>query len=139
MGILDNFTATVREKLGVTGDQQQGMLNGLCELLNHPETGGLPGIVDKLKAAGLGHLADGWVSNGPNPPISADQLKNVFSREQLQGFAQKLGIDVDAATKHVAEMLPHVVDQLTPNGQLPTGNVDPAAILAQLKQKVFGS
>ena len=139
MGILDTVTAAIFQKAGSTPEQQHGFLSGICELINHPEVGGLSGLIDKFKAAGMGHIADGWVSHGPNPPVSADQLKKIFSSEQLRSFAQRLGIDADTAQQHLADMLPPVVDNLTPDGKVPSGGMDTAAELACLKEKLFGS
>jgi len=138
MGILESVATAILSKTGASPDQQQGILASVCELINHPDTGGLQGLVEKFKAAGLGHIADGWVSKGPNPPVSADQLQQVFSSDQLRGFAQKLGVDPDAAAKHLADILPHVVDHLTPDGKLPEGGIDTSSAIAMLKKKFFG-
>jgi uncharacterized protein YidB (DUF937 family) len=139
MGILESVAGAIFSKTGASPDQQHGFLSSICELINHPQTGGLQGLVEKFKSAGLGHIADGWVSQGPNPPVTSDQLQKVFSSDQLRGFAQKLGIDPDVATKHLADMLPHVVDNLTPDGKLPAGGIDTSSAVALLKQKLFGT
>ena len=139
MGILESVAGAILSKTGSSPEQQHGLLSSICELIYNPQTGGLQGLVEKFKSAGLRHIADGWVSNGPNPPVSSEQLQKVFSSDQLRGFAQKLGIDPDVATKHLSDMLPHVVDNLTPDGKVPAGDFDCSSAVALLKQKLFGS
>jgi uncharacterized protein YidB (DUF937 family) len=141
MGLLAEMAGGVLSKL--SGSQDPNNPNNLCStilgLINHPEVGGLQGLVEKFKSAGLGHIAEGWVSQGPNPPVTADQLKQVFSSDQLRGFAQKLGIDPDEAANHLAQLLPSVVDHLTPDGTVPQGQLDASIALAALKAKLFGA
>jgi uncharacterized protein YidB (DUF937 family) len=139
MGLLESIEGAIRSKSGRPPEQQPGFLGSICDLITNSQTGGLQGLVEKFKTAGLGQIADGWVAKGPNPPVTSDQLHKVFSPDQLKGFAQKLGIDADMATKHLSDMLPEVVDKLTPDGKLPAGGIDCSSALAQLKQKFFGS
>jgi uncharacterized protein YidB (DUF937 family) len=137
MGLLSDVAGSVLSKLGGSQDQHN-LLSSVLGLINHPQVGGLQGLVEKFKTAGLGHIADGWVSQGPNPPVSSAQLQQVFSADQLRAFAQKLGIDPDQATQHLAAVLPGVVDHLTPNGTVPQGGFDASAVLTSLKAKLFG-
>jgi uncharacterized protein YidB (DUF937 family) len=137
MGFFSDQAGALLSK--VTGSQDQhNLLSSVLGLINRPEVGGVQGLVDKFKAAGLGHLADGWVAQGPNPPVSPGELQKVFSPDQLSAFAQKLGINPEEATKHLAALLPGVVDHLTPNGTVPQGGIDTAAVLGALKAKLFG-
>src|SRR5690349_21294187 len=117
MGLLESVEGAIRSRTGSSPDQQHGFLSSICELITNPQTGGLQGLVEKFKAAGLGQIADGWVAKGPNPPVTPDQLQKVFPPDQLRGFAQKLGIESDMATKHLSDTLPQVVDNLTPDGK----------------------
>ena len=139
MGIFESVASAILTKSGASPDQQQGFLTSICELINNPQTGGLQGLVDKFKAAGLGHIADGWVAKGPNPPVTPEQVQQVIPSDQLRGFAKKLGLDPDDATKHLADMLPHVVDHLTPDGSIPPGGVDTSSAVALLKKRLFGT
>ena len=91
-------------------------------------SGGLSGLLDKVKEGGLGDIADSWVSKGQNLGISADQVKSLMDPERLKGIAEKLGISVDMAADKLAAVLPGVIDKLTPDGVVP----DPDAIAAKL-------
>jgi uncharacterized protein YidB (DUF937 family) len=63
-----------------------------------------------------------WISNGPNPPISPDQLSKVLGSDVLGQFAQKAGVAQGDAASLLASVPPGLVDHLTPNGQLPAAN-----------------
>ena len=105
---------------GSSGNQT--LLTSAVELLNsHP--GGLSGLLETFQNQGLGGLVSSWVGTGQNLPVSADQIRSVLGNEQVQQFAQKLGISPDVASGHLAQMLPSLVDHLTPNGQVPQGNI----------------
>ena len=68
---------------------------------------------------GLGGLAASWVGTGQNLPISADQLQHVLGSDQVKQLAAKAGISPDAAGAALTQLLPGLVDRLTPNGQMP--------------------
>lgn len=88
---------------------------------NHP--GGLPGLLQSFQQQGLGGAVASWVGTGPNQSISADQVQNVLSSDVVKGFAEKLGISPDAATGTLAQVLPALINHVTPNGQVPQGNI----------------
>ncbi len=90
--------------------------------------GGLSGLLGQFGAGGLGDIAESWVGKGDNKGISAAQIKTVLSSEEVQGVADKLGISPDMAADKLAEVLPGVVDKLTPDGVVP----DPDALSDKL-------
>jgi uncharacterized protein YidB (DUF937 family) len=97
------------------------LLNIVMQLINNPQTGGLGGLVESFQQGGLGEVVNSWVSTGQNLPISAEQIKAVLGGGQLQDIAAQLGVSTDQASGSLADLLPQVVDKLTPNGQLPQG------------------
>jgi uncharacterized protein YidB (DUF937 family) len=88
----------------------------------------LPALLDKLGAGGLGDTAASWVSKGSNLPVSADQIKTVLESDQVAAVAAKLGISEDAAAAKIADVLPGIIDKVTPDGVVP----DPDALAANL-------
>jgi uncharacterized protein YidB (DUF937 family) len=116
MSLLDSV-------LGGKGDGQvqASPLVGIITTLL-AQSGGLQGLMGKFSQAGLGQVFSQWVSTGPNPPISGDQVHQVIGSEQIQAIAEKLGIDPAQAAKMVADHLPNIVDRLTPSG-----TIDPKA------------
>ena len=103
------------------------------------QSGGLEGLMNKFSQAGLGNMFSAWVSTGPNPPISAQQIQQVLGSDQVKALAAKLGIDPAQASQVVAEHLPTVVDQLTPQGQVDaTANIEAGltSLIPSLLQKL---
>jgi uncharacterized protein YidB (DUF937 family) len=97
------------------------------QLINN-QPGGLGGLVQSFQQGGLGEVVNSWVSTGQNLPVSAEQLQSVLGGGQLQNIAAQLGVSPEQASGSLADLLPQVVDKLTPNGQLPEGGGD---LLAQ--------
>lgn len=81
--------------------------------------GGLAGLVASFEQAGLGHVAQSWVSNGPNQPVSPQQLQQVFGADRVQSMANQSGMAPQDFLSQLSQHLPRVVDGMTPNGQLP--------------------
>jgi uncharacterized protein YidB (DUF937 family) len=99
--------------------------------------GAVKGVLEKLHLAGLGDVAKSWVGKGANLPISVDQIKSVLGSGQIASIASKLGISTEKATFALAQVLPHAIDHMTPDGAEPTAEAvppDPATITA----KMFG-
>ena len=90
---------------------------------NDGSQGGLGGLMDKFKQAGLGDVAGSWVGNGPNEPISGDQLTNVLGQDTMSGLAEKLGMSQGDAAGQLSNILPGLIDKLTPQGQAPAGGL----------------
>ena len=88
------------------------------------QNGGLQGILTKLQHAGYGQQAQSWIGTGPNLPIDPRILQQVLGQGQLGQIAQQLGITREQASDGVAQMLPQVVDQMTPAGQIPENQSD---------------
>jgi uncharacterized protein YidB (DUF937 family) len=112
MGLLDGLLGG-----GGSAESPLSALNGLIG----GRDGGLGGLVEAFEKAGLGQVAQSWVSTGANLPISADQIQAVLGSGPVAQFAEKLGVDPKLAAGQLAELLPQVVDHLTPNGKVPSG------------------
>lgn len=81
--------------------------------------GGLGGLLSQFQQAGLGHVAQSWVSNGPNHPVSPEQLQGVFGQEQIQGMASQAGMHPQDFLTQLSQHLPNAVHGMTPDGRLP--------------------
>jgi uncharacterized protein YidB (DUF937 family) len=82
--------------------------------------GGLGGLLDKLQKGGLGNAANSWVGSGQNQPASPGQLGSALGPEIIKILAQRSGLSEEDITKQLSQVLPGVVDKLTPQGRLPT-------------------
>jgi uncharacterized protein YidB (DUF937 family) len=118
MGLLDEVLAMA----GSTGAQQGPYATALTAIMgyiNSPQVGGLAGLQGMFQQGGLGHILSSWVGNGQNLPVSASQLQPVLHGGALQQAAEKAGLDPTQLTGMMSTLLPHLVDKLSPNGQLP--------------------
>jgi uncharacterized protein YidB (DUF937 family) len=81
--------------------------------------GGLGGLLDKLRDAGHGNVADSWVGTGQNQSINANDLGSAIGPQVIREIAQRTGLDEQELLKQLSAALPGIVDKLTPNGQVP--------------------
>ncbi len=123
MGLFD---AVAGQLVGALTGANQGASGNLMEavtgLLTNPQTGGLQGLISTFQSQGLGDVVASWVGTGQNLPITAEQLQAVLGNEQVQSMAKGLGISPDLLGGQLAQLLPQVVDKLTPNGEVPQGD-----------------
>jgi uncharacterized protein YidB (DUF937 family) len=82
-------------------------------------TSGLSGLVSAFESKGLGDVVSSWISTGANKPISASQLTTALGSKTVSQFATKAGIGAGEASSTLAALLPAMVNQLTPKGQVP--------------------
>jgi uncharacterized protein YidB (DUF937 family) len=81
--------------------------------------GGLGGLLDQLRSTGYAAQADSWVGTGDNLPISPDVISQVFGRDGLSRIAAQAGVTEDEASAGLSQLLPNVVDRVTPEGRMP--------------------
>ncbi|QJP15446.1 DUF937 domain-containing protein [Starkeya sp. ORNL1] len=81
--------------------------------------GGLGGLLDKLKNGGLADAADSWVSTGQNKPVQPGQLGSALGQQTISDLAKRAGMSEQELLQQLSQVLPGVVDKMTPNGQLP--------------------
>ena len=82
--------------------------------------GGLGGLVNKLQQGGLGDVVNSWVGSGQNQPVSPGQLGSALGPGVIKTLSQMTGVSEDDLSKQLSQVLPGVVNSLTPNGRLPT-------------------
>ncbi|MBK9136799.1 MAG: DUF937 domain-containing protein [Betaproteobacteria bacterium] len=85
--------------------------------------GGLAGLVEQFSQHGMGDIAKSWVGGGQNMPVSPDQLGEVFGNDMLAQLSRQLGMNQGDLLGQMSQVLPQVVDQLTPKGQIPDGDL----------------
>ena len=117
MGLLDSVVGSLTAGNAPGGT---GLLEAVMQLIQN-QPGGLAGLVQSFQQGGLAEIVNSWVSTGQNLPVSGQQLASVLGSGPLQGMAAQLGLSPDQVAGSLADLLPQVVDQLTPNGQLPQG------------------
>jgi uncharacterized protein YidB (DUF937 family) len=118
------------------GGQQGGgglnaqLINAAIGMLsNEGGQGGLGGLAAKFQQAGLGDAMNSWVGTGENQPVDADQVTNALGNDTISDLASKLGMSQGDAAGQLSQILPGLIDKLTPNGQAPSGGLGNAGDL----------
>ncbi|MEO6919947.1 MAG: YidB family protein [Collimonas sp.] len=95
---------------------------------------GSGGLLSAFEGAGLGSVVQSWIGNGQNQAISPDQVQQALGGGHLQELATAAGISPTEAAGHLSEILPELVNKLTPNGQAtaPAGGLDLGSLLGGL-------
>jgi uncharacterized protein YidB (DUF937 family) len=116
MGLLDNLENQAVSSL--LGKSSNPLATNLLQMIQN-QPGGLQGLVQSFHDKGLGGIASSWVGTGQNLPISSDQIHQVLGSDKVKQLAAAAGISPDVAGSAIAQLLPTLVDKLTPNGQVP--------------------
>jgi uncharacterized protein YidB (DUF937 family) len=99
--------------------------------------GGLGGLGHILEQGGMGDQMKSWISSGQNLPISPDQVSRAFGPSRLGQLAEAAGMSHEQAASELSQVLPEMVDGLTPRGSLPQGDDVSQEDLGQLVSRVL--
>lgn len=135
MGLLDDLlgSAAAGGQGGAGGIDLPQVMALVSQLLQ--QSGGLEGLLARLQAGGLGDAAQSWVGTGANQPVSPDALGSALGPELMGALGGLLGGNGSQASSVLAQVLPGLVDQLTPQGRVPEGGtagIDPMSALGSL-------
>lgn len=130
MGLLDSLIGSaVSQMLG--GGNKANLINLVLGMLaggqggqsaGGQSAGGLGSIIEQFTRAGFGQQAQSWVGTGANMPISPEDLMKVFGQGQMQQWGQQLGLNPQETAGSLSSVLPEIINQLTPKGQVTQGN-----------------
>jgi uncharacterized protein YidB (DUF937 family) len=115
---------------GLSGGGARGSGGGMLlqiALMMLQQNGGLEGVLGKFRQAGMGAQADSWVGRGENMNISPGQLQQVFGSGSLNDIASQLGMSQQQAGSTMSQMLPELINQLTPQGEVTSESNDAVA------------
>ena len=135
MGLLDSVLGSVLGGGAGSGGQGGGnLLGAVVGLLgNDGPGGGLGALVGAFQQGGLGNVIQSWISTHANLPISPEQLGGILNSDVVTQLVQKTGLAQGDLMGQLSQLLPQVVDKLTPGGQLPEGGLGNATdLLSQL-------
>jgi uncharacterized protein YidB (DUF937 family) len=152
MGLLDSVLGAVTGNNNLSADGGGGLGGLIGALAQNPQIlqaitgmlgndggqGGLGGLMAKFQLAGLGDVMNSWVGTGANQPISGDQLSQVLGQDTLADLASRIGMDRDAAAGQLSQILPGIIDRLTPQGQAPQGGLGNAGDLMGMLGGLLG-
>ena len=130
MGLLDSVIGALGQARGGAaldanaGGGSGDLLGAVVGMLgNDAAGGGLGGLVSRFAQHGLGDVMRSWIGTGQNLPIGADQLNQVLGCDAIAELARKFGLSHGDMAGQLSQMLPQVIDQLTPHGEVPAGGL----------------
>lgn len=142
MGLLDSLGGILGGGQQQSNDPKAMLIAAAVPLLLKALQGGGAGagqgagggLLSAFEGAGLGSVVQSWIGNGQNQTISPDQVQQALGGGHLQELATAAGISPTEAAGHLSEILPGLVDKLTPNGQAPAagGGLDLGGLLGGL-------
>ena len=86
-------------------------------------SGGVGNVLQRIGQQGYGGQADSWVGAGANQPLPSQAAHELLGPDELARMSSQLGVGADEVAHGVSEILPELVDHLSPQGQLP-GDAD---------------
>lgn len=103
------------------GGNQTALLLMLLPLAMHwvQRNGGMGAVLDRFKQQGYGRHAQSWVDTGRNETLDDQAVQNVVGQDDLRQMAQKLGVPEQQVAQAFAEIMPEMVDKLSPQGRMP--------------------
>ena len=127
MGLLDAVIGALGQGgggAGAGGGTQGQLINVVVGMLgNDSGGGGLGSLVAQFNKSGMGDVIGSWISSGQNLPVSGDQLSQVLGSDTIANIARQLGVSHGDAAGQLSQILPQIVDKLTPHGQAPAGGL----------------
>ncbi len=123
MGLLDALQGGRKPASGGGGDMSALIQAVLAMVAGGGRGGGLQELIRMFQDKGLGDLISSWIGTGGNLPISADQVRRGLGPDLLSQIAGQAGMAPDAAASSLSELLPSLIDKLTPNGNAPNAGL----------------
>jgi uncharacterized protein YidB (DUF937 family) len=133
MGMLDGLIGSVIGNMmggaGAAPGAAPGAGAGANPLLNiafqlMQQQGGLQGLLGTLNQGGMAQQAASWVSQDQNQGVSGDMLKSVLGSGVLGNLGAQHGMDANQVSSGLASMLPELINQMTPQGNVPSNAND---------------
>ncbi len=109
---------------GGLGDLLKGGLGGLLAggAAGSVLGGGLDDLMKQLQQGGQKNVADSWVSKGPNKDIAPNDLASALGGDQINMMMNQSGLSRQELLDGLSQYLPGVIDQLTPDGRMPSAD-----------------
>ena len=121
-GMPGNMPAGGRPGGGGLADMIPGGLGGLLggAAAGTVLSGGLENLIKGFQQSGQGRAAQSWVNRGQNEDIAPGDLESALGADTIDALSRQTGMGRDELLSGLSQQLPDFVDQLTPDGRLPT-------------------
>ncbi len=136
--ILGSLLGGGQQQDGSGGGLNSQLINAAIGMLgNDGGQGGLGGLAAKFQQAGLGDAVNSWIGSGENQAVDAGQVTNALGQDTINDIASKLGMSQGDAAGQLSQILPGLINHLTPNGQAPEGGLGNAGDLMGMLGKML--
>jgi uncharacterized protein YidB (DUF937 family) len=106
----------------VSQTQVTDLAQAAMSMLNDPRIGGISGLMQKFQNGGLGSVIESWIGTGQNRAISGQEIGQVLGQQEVDQISQQAGLPPSEGASVLAQLLPLLVDGLTPQGNVPQQN-----------------
>ncbi len=136
MGFLKDLIGKMRSGTAeLPATAHPGLLDGALTIIGQ---GGLSSVLEKFRQYGLGDAVQSWIGTGSNLPVSGEHVEASLGEDKISEIAEKTGLPHAEVAHGLAQLLPALVDKLTPDGKLPD-NETLNRMLALFKSDTIGS
>lgn len=120
-GVLGGLAAGRSSQAGTSGPGGGMMLAMLLPLAMGwvQRNGGVGAVLDRFRQNGLGAQAASWVSTEQNAPLQPQDVHKVVGQDEINSMAQQLGVPPDQVAHGLSQILPQVIDKVSPEGAVP--------------------
>jgi len=112
--VLANNTPSAQ---GQSQVQSDALIAAAMAMLD--KAGGIQGVIEKFQTSGLGDMVASWVGTGQNQAVTPEQITQALGGHNVQIVVKEANIPVEQSASVLSALLPVLIDQLTPNGQVP--------------------
>lgn len=123
MGLIEEITSAVLgggRSSGASNDQVGALIKSVLESLGgEGNDAGVEGLDRRFQQGGSGDVFSSWVGTGSNQSIGPDNLSQILKGHPIERAPQRAGLGGAAGAAILAQLLPVLIDKLTPNGRVP--------------------
>jgi uncharacterized protein YidB (DUF937 family) len=132
---LDSILGNVLGSLGGSRGGQMGNIAGMLlpAVAGLVAGGGLQKLIGQFESHGLADVAGSWVGKGENQGVSPEQVNQALGHDAVAQVAAQTGLSHDEAASAISQVLPAVVDHVTPDGAVPADHEVAGALDALTK------
>jgi uncharacterized protein YidB (DUF937 family) len=124
-GLADSLGGLFNGSPSMGGSSPSPSGGGLGDFLSGLGGGGLAGglgdLLGSFRSSGNAEVADSWITPGvPTQGLRPDQVEQAIGSENLAELTNRTGLSREELIERLAKIIPEAVDNLTPDGQMPS-------------------
>lgn len=113
--MFDLVISQIAKQFGLSGDTAKKLVATVLGYLTSAQAGGLGGILDKIKGAGM----DSFLSGNGEKPLAGDQVEKILGNDMVGKLLSSFGLDKTKLLSILGSLLPLVLTKLAPGGVAP--------------------